>query len=607
MSMLRIPKIRDLGSTWERVRSHLVPRERRGLGARKPRRLAVDPLEERTLLSVSPLDLDALLVNQTFGAVQSAVAGKSVAVDGNGDFAVTWTRYDTARDAAGAIIIDSATQHPLTEANVYARYFTDEVQRLGLPNQIAVDHDDNALTVGRFSLKYNAQVIQKISVTAGTDPQNDPAPVANALITGPIKLWFDANGDGVKDGNEEFTVNFDESDPAANALAIQTGLRTILPGAAGDSSHAIVQATSPHDYLVDFGAETQGMSQPQLVANIVDPVDATLVTLTGFMPAVAVSTIQRPFTINNIPVSPTAISDTIAAIEQYMQNPQTAFSTIVAPFDFQPQDRIGDNEAPYTAPVPSQVTAGVPAPVQGYDPTLQVRSVDGSTTTFDITFTGVSGKRIHPLFEVVAATDDEGNALDPTQASVKLMQQSSPEFRVNPPEADNPFTPGPDLYNQTQAVVAMDSDGEFVIAWRSEVPTIINQGSVSDIYARRFTPVGVTDSYNPGEFVPGQIVSQDVQRLTFTATGALPMVGTFKLRLANATSPDIAFDSTNLTATAADMQAKLIGMGYMGVTVSVVLHCRALPVRRDFCRPQRLGEPTHDPVCFQHGSAGGHV
>ena len=76
MSLLRTPKSRRSGSTWQRLRDSLFPAERRGAKERKPRRLRVDPLEERTLLSVSPLNTDTL-VNQATCRVAND-AGRAV-------------------------------------------------------------------------------------------------------------------------------------------------------------------------------------------------------------------------------------------------------------------------------------------------------------------------------------------------------------------------------------------------------------------------------------------------------------------------------------------------------------------------------------------------
>ncbi|MCD4728414.1 MAG: hypothetical protein K8R46_12175 [Pirellulales bacterium] len=46
--------------------------------------------------------------------------------------------------------------------------------------------------------------------------------------------------------------------------------------------------------------------------------------------------------------------------------------------------------------------------------------------------------------------------------------------------------------------VAMDADGSFVITWTAIVSDMANSGSVSDVFARRFEPVGMVSASDPG-------------------------------------------------------------------------------------------------------------
>ena len=62
---------------------------------RTGRRLVFDPLEERKLLSISPVNVLDTLVTQQVSTSQTTLAGQSVATDHHGDFVVTWTRNDT--------------------------------------------------------------------------------------------------------------------------------------------------------------------------------------------------------------------------------------------------------------------------------------------------------------------------------------------------------------------------------------------------------------------------------------------------------------------------------------------------------------------------------
>ena len=59
------------------------------------------------------------------------LAGKSVATDNNGDFVVVWQQNDPVG------VTDPTTGQPMTDANIYARYYTDAVQRIDLPTGVS--------------------------------------------------------------------------------------------------------------------------------------------------------------------------------------------------------------------------------------------------------------------------------------------------------------------------------------------------------------------------------------------------------------------------------------------------------------------------------------
>ena len=172
MSLLRTPKSRKSGSTWQRLRDSLFSVERRGAKERKPRRLRVDPLEERTLLSVSPLNPTDTLVNQGIAAIQTTLAGQSVATDHNGDFVVVWTRQDAMLNPDGTPLLDPASGDPMSGTNVYARYFTQQVQRITLP--AGVLSGGGAGKYGKFSLVFGGsedtsiEEVDQISFTQAT-------------------------------------------------------------------------------------------------------------------------------------------------------------------------------------------------------------------------------------------------------------------------------------------------------------------------------------------------------------------------------------------------------------------------------------------------------
>jgi hypothetical protein len=202
-----------------------------------------------------------------------------------------------------------------------------------------------------------------------------------------------------------------------------------------------------------------------------------------------------------------------------------------------------------------------------------------SLTEFDITFVGSSGKQDHPELGITNARNDLGQTISVPSDAIVTRKEPSNEFRVNPEEFDDPTTTDPDAYNQTNPSVAMDADGDFVIVWESEVPNSQNFGSVSDVFARRFSPFGKTTAQVPGEVtdIYGGSTgvralinpeAEDVQRLIFDATDPFsPLAGTFRLELGDVLTESIAFDSTDLRATADDIEAKLADADINGVTV----------------------------------------
>jgi NADH:ubiquinone oxidoreductase subunit C len=122
MSFFRLPKLFRGWSSKEGStnrsgltgRSAKESRRRRELAS--PRRLRIDPLESRELLSVSPADTSDVLASQTLdlynaafpeanlraqypAASQFTDAAKALAADNSGDFVITWTRNDPVVDS----------------------------------------------------------------------------------------------------------------------------------------------------------------------------------------------------------------------------------------------------------------------------------------------------------------------------------------------------------------------------------------------------------------------------------------------------------------------------------------------------------------------------
>jgi hypothetical protein len=436
----------------------------------------VDPLEERQLLSLSPINVDQLLVNQTTGA-NLTTGAQAVAVDHDGDFVVAWTNYDST----------------FGDGNIHARYFTDEVQRLTLPDEIAVNNLDD--TFGTFSLAYNGNEVQKLEISPGYAPSTTFGG-AQPSMNGQYTLSFDVDGNGIIGGGETVTVFYTEMAPMAiNSAALQTALQ----GLGGPLSDVTVQAITPQDFIIRFGDASMGENQPDIIVD-------TFTFTAGFIPAVVVTPVRDPGEVTNIPVSPDDPELTAFAIEQwFLQNGHVGFG---APIVFPPPANIPPR-GPYI----------FPEDIEWIAPEVSVVAL--SATEFDITFVGESAKIDHPELVVTAAHDDLGNSLlGSAQLDVTTLKETSPEFRVNAEELDDPFTPHADKLNQINAAVAMDADGDFVITWDGVVlDSPGNEGTVTDIFARRFSPVGVVDEADV-EFVQGVKALGDQFRVNTFITGA---------------------------------------------------------------------------------------
>ena len=582
MSRFRFLGLRTITSRFAARRKR--PAGRHGASL-KPRRLLVDPLERRQLLSVTPAHYQDVLVNQvvnenlqgTFANAfdfQQYSTSESVAADNDGDFVVTWTRYDPVLDAGGNPVLDPQTGEPMTEANIYARYFTDEVQRLMFPNEVLSDSIDQ---YARFSVVAGGTEVQKIWISATYEPSAS----FQTPISGTFTLQFDVNQNGVIDGAaEEVTIAYDEMAPLAdNVEAIEVGLQ----GLGGALADVTVRGINPHEYLVEFGDASRDaggvpLDQPEIL------VDKLTLNLTGFLPAVLVDTVREPTEITGIPITPDDPYLTATAIEEaFLNNPAHPWQQFaLAPIDFPPPERVNEallgTDLPYYEPL---LIRG-PVPDIRVTPVFDVPGQENGTV-FDVTFVGAFGKQDQPELVATHVQDEFGNPLP--LFDVQTLKEPSPEFRVNPEEPDDPLTPGPDKFDQTNAVVAMDADGEFVIAWHSEVPDTTVAGSVRDVFARRFRPVGLVDPADvtyvvdsdldgvpetPIQGVRGLVSphARVKQVITFDAT-ADPLVGPFRLRIGDYGTDDIHFDSTDLDAVVRAIQQELSDGGFTDVIVTV--------------------------------------
>ena len=68
---------------------------KKSISEKMNRKLALDSLEARVLLSVTPNNASELLVNTEYSTNQSTYTnGNAISVDDDGDYVVTWTRGD---------------------------------------------------------------------------------------------------------------------------------------------------------------------------------------------------------------------------------------------------------------------------------------------------------------------------------------------------------------------------------------------------------------------------------------------------------------------------------------------------------------------------------
>ena len=303
-----------------------------------------------------------------------------------------------------------------------------------------------------------------------------------------------------------------------------------------------------------------------------------------------VNTLETPFTITGIPVSQTDPQQTCSAIESWFQQAVTSFTTSEAPVWFQSGAGGVSGGASYLTPL---------GPITGFEPTLSVEPVVGSNghaslTQFDVTFGGTSSYRDEAPIVISSVVDENGDPLNLADSRATILKQSSPEFQVNPPTQQNIFSLNPVVYNAGESAVAMDATGDFVITWQGQgnagVPGTNQSGSggaqqsYTEIFARRYEPIGITSSYAPGTYVPGQVVTGvevlpspsavDVQQLNFSVTKALPVTGVFQLQMATEFGPvttgNISFTSASPSTTASNIQKALVAAGFTGVTVTVV-------------------------------------
>ncbi len=355
MVRLRKPRTRKHGGMWERIWSRTGGAKQHTPVCCKPRRLMLDQLEERTLLSVTAGGVSDQLVNQALMNVTNAnatLAAKSVASDNNGDFVVVWTQNDGVYDANGNQVIDSSTQSAMIDDNVYARYYTQAMQRIDLP-----------VGATSFQLQYNGNEIQELTISGGSAPYSSTTNFNNN-ITGSFTLlyWDPAAGIYRTTG----AIQFDETATLAqNAGAIQSALNNL-----GRSSNVAalkdvtVQAVDADHYMIDFGAGSGGNYQTALIGDINGSGGTT--TLSGFYPAVTAAITRTPGATITIPVSN---SPSLTAAQNWAQTAQnieyafqqTSSDVLTAPIFFpsslELEETLGNDLGPYYDPTSAEIAS----------------------------------------------------------------------------------------------------------------------------------------------------------------------------------------------------------------------------------------------------------
>ena len=214
-----------------------------------------------------------------------------------------------------------------TDNNIYARYFTDAVERVNLPVNAQGQLDLTQLPVDPttglhyFTLQYNGDAVQQLSITEGAQPFS----AGNASLAGTFSFTWN---DGVNPVVTASTTYFSGADPNTNAAAMQAVLRGMGVTAL---SNVTVTASDANDYVINYGPASAGMPiNGQLTTSCYDSFgNCTLGS--GYFPSVTVTTTREPGTTAEIVVSPTDPTLTAANIQYVFsgtsQNVQSALSS----------------------------------------------------------------------------------------------------------------------------------------------------------------------------------------------------------------------------------------------------------------------------------------
>lgn len=474
------------------------------------RRLKIDALEERTLLStttgstLSVVNAEDILVNDQWQDIRGDI---DVATNEAGDVIVTWAAADRLIDPSnqmGTSYLTDSKGNYIEDLNIYARYLTDEVQQISLPDILK---PTNGLTNGgTFELIYAPAEVQRLSFYSTTQPNTTyDAPIAGSIEIGLYvegSLYF-----------KSFYYN-EYLTPTDNAANLQTVIRSF----GGKYKTAEVSAYNAHEYNITFyGSEGE---------NLVEMSVRNCNFYSGYKAGALVTTVSEPMLITSYDATTgQAVGITVS------NNPWTTAASIQKAFSriydfgvYSPLSRLWQYNT--ITKVYSFAYANSPGDASEFkEVEVNVTPVtyindDGkvvqSLTQFNITFTGASGLTDQQDLMIKRARsygskNDIVNIQD--HSSVITIKQSSPVFRVNSVEAPVFITEEYSDGTTTQKLVssgktdqfspkvAMDNDGDFTIVWQSEVDDISDPYNTYDIYARRFSVQGIVSQIKYGNAV----------------------------------------------------------------------------------------------------------
>jgi hypothetical protein len=520
MSFFEITK--KIATSLERIFSS--PKSQRKPETLKIRRLLIDPLEERQLLSVNTVTPNEQTVaapdyftnmnstptmssnvfmiagNDSYGGVtyiETEWSTDYMASNNQGDAIITWAQDDFVyqMNEDGTYQLDPATGLPIrkidrfgnfySDYNIYAQYLTDEVQRVTIPQELL---NDNIAKSGSFKLVYAPHEVQKLSIkTVTASNYNSLGTGANVVGQFQIGGVNDINGDGMM---EWTTVTFNENlSPAYNAEI----LRRAISALGGEYANVTVTADSSKDFLITFGDDCLGKNMPEFQIRNIQ-------FTSGNYASAIMSTVSEPIVLTSL----NSYGVDNGGILVDPSNPEVTAARIKKAFDDLSEMSLFPRVENYTRDIHMNPDGSIvdsydmPSYQLFYTPDVKVTVIDANT--FDITFVNGSGLMDHQQLVLLSATDEFGTQYitSATQSAapsetkdvgVQTVKQSSDVFRVNSPERNDPDSSTPLVTNQLNPSVAMDADGDFVITWQSE-SSGTGGATYTDIYARRFSPQG---------------------------------------------------------------------------------------------------------------------